>query len=88
VFGTVALALATGSAPPAPFEELWEGLEAFPAYGDEVEPAPLAVAATTALGIAPDACGLVDHGSIGDEWERARGQVSIIAGLLRQLGQT
>ena len=88
VFATVALALATGAAPPAPLEELWEGLEAFPAYGDEVEPAPLAVAATAALGIAPDACGLVDHGSIGDEWERARGQVSIIDGLLRQLGQT
>src|ERR1700674_4861168 len=34
VFATVALALATGGIPPAPAEGLWEGLEAFPAYGD------------------------------------------------------
>jgi hypothetical protein len=88
LFASVALALATGATPPAPLERLWEGLEAFPAYGDEIEPAPLAAAVTAALGIPPDAIGLVDHGPIGDEWERARGRASIIGGLLRQLGQT
>jgi hypothetical protein len=86
VFGTVALALATGAPLPAPLEQLWEGLEAFPAYDDEVEPAPLAAAAALALGISPDANGLADHGPIGDEWERSRGQISIVEGLFRQLG--
>ena len=65
---------------------LWDGLEAFAAYGDEVEPATLAAAATEALGIPPDATGLVDHDRIGDEWERSGGRVSIVALLLEQLG--
>jgi hypothetical protein len=85
VFTRTALALATGSVPPAPLERLWDGLEAFPAYGDEVEPAPLATAAAASLGIPPDATGLVDHGSIGDEWERTKGRHSIVAALLDQL---
>jgi hypothetical protein len=85
VFTRTALALATGSAPPAPLDRLWEGLEAFPAYGDEVEPAPLAAAATASIGIPPDAAGLVDHRSIGDEWERSKGRHSIVAALLEQL---
>src|SRR5215210_4357149 len=61
VFPSVALALGTDEEPVAPVEALWEGLEAFAAYGDEVEPAPLAAAATAALGIAPDAAGVADH---------------------------
>lgn len=64
---------------------IWEGLEAFAPYGDEVEPATLAQAATAALGLPPDATGLVDHERIGDEWERARGGVSIISLLLEEL---
>ena len=71
VFAAVALALATGAEPPAPVETLWEGLEAFAAYDDEVEPAPLAAAAESALGIEPDRAGLVDHEVIADEWERS-----------------
>jgi hypothetical protein len=86
LFGTVALALATGAASPAPLDQLWEGLEAFAAYGDEVEPAPLAAAAVESLGIRPDASGLADHGSLGDQWERTRGRISIIQALLDQLG--
>jgi hypothetical protein len=86
VFPTVALALATGAPPPAPLESLWEGLEAFAAYGDELEPAPLGQAAGESLGISPDAVGLADHKAIGDAWERARGRVSIVALLLDQLG--
>jgi hypothetical protein len=64
---------------------IWEGLEAFAPYGVEVEPATLAQAATTALGLPPDAVGLVDHERIGDEWERARGSVSIVGLLLEEL---
>jgi hypothetical protein len=86
VFATVGLALATGATPPAPLEELWEGLEAFAAQGDELEPATLAAAATVSLGIGPDASGLVDHGPVADEWERNRGRISIVAELFRQLG--
>ena len=85
VFAEVALALATGREPPAPLEQLWDGLEAFPAYADEGEPVPLAAAATASLGIAPDAAGLVDHVSLGDEWERSGGATSLVAGLLAQL---
>ena len=68
-----------------PLTSLWDGLECFAAYGDDVEPARLAHDATRALGRAPDACGLVDHDAIGDAWERANGNVSIIALLLEQL---
>jgi hypothetical protein len=85
VFPATALALATGGTPPAPLEELWDGLEAFAAYDDELEPGPLATAAAAALALEPDAFGLVDHESIGDEWERTRGGISIVGGLLRQL---
>jgi hypothetical protein len=85
VFESVALALATGAEPAAPLQDLWDGLEAFPAYGDEVEPAPLNAAVTEAIGLAPDGCGLVDHGSIGDDWERTHGRISVIEALLHQL---
>lgn len=85
LFAATALALATGEAPPAPLEQLWDGLEAFPAHGDEVEPAPLAAAAAASIGIAPDASGLVDHAPIGDAWEQSGGQVSIVELLLQQL---
>jgi hypothetical protein len=85
VFSTVAAALADGTHPPAPLEALWDGLEVFAAYGEEVEPATLAAAATAALDIAPDAAGLVDHQAVGDRWEHSRGATSIVADLLDQL---
>lgn len=85
VFSAVALALGTGADPPASLEDLWDGLEVFAAYGEEVEPMPLAVAAAGSLGLEPDAFGLVDHGPIADEWERTGGGVSIVEDLLRQL---
>jgi hypothetical protein len=85
VFEATALAVATGAPPPAPPETLWEGLEAFAAYGDEVEPALLRTAVAEAIGITPDACGLVDHGPIGDDWERSGGRTSIVGALLAQL---
>jgi hypothetical protein len=68
-----------------PLASLWDGLECFAAYGDEIEPATLAAAAGEVLGRPPDASGLVDHDAIGDAWERANGGVSIVALLLAQL---
>ena len=68
-----------------PLDGLWDGLEAFPAYGDEIEPARLAAVVTAALAIAPDQAGLVDHEAIGDAWERANGKVSIVGLLIDQL---
>lgn len=85
VFSAVALAFGTGADPPAALEDLWDGLEVFAAYGDEVEPMPLAVSAAESLGLEPDVFGLVDHGPIADEWERTGGGVSIVEDLLRQL---
>ena len=64
---------------------LWDGLEAFPGFGDEVEPARLAAACTESLGLAPDVFGLVNHSAPADEWERSGGQVSVVDLLLAQL---
>jgi hypothetical protein len=85
LFEAVALALGTGGAPPVPPERLWDGLEAFPAYGDETEPATLAAACDGSLGLPPDATGLVDHERVADAWERSGRRISIVAALLEQL---
>jgi hypothetical protein len=85
IFSATALALAEGQEPPLPLENLWDGLEAFPAYEEEIEPAVLAAAVAEAIGIPPDASGLVDHDVIGDEWERTAGGISIVRRLLAQL---
>lgn len=89
----VVAALSAGADPSAlalgeerrALTSLWDGLEVFAAYDDDVEPATLAHAAAAALGRSPDAAGLVDHDRIGDEWERARGRVSIVHLLLEEL---
>jgi hypothetical protein len=85
VFSATALALATDETPPAALDELWDGLEAFPAYADVIDPQSLAVAGADALGIPPDAYGLVDHERIASEWEKTNGTVSISARLFAQL---
>ena len=85
VFELTAAALATDRQPPAPLDRLWGGLEAFAAYGDEVEPAGLAQACAQVLGLPPDAAGLVDHDRLGDEWERTEGGFSIVDALLAEL---
>jgi hypothetical protein len=85
VFEATALALASDAEPPAPLTALWDGLEVFAAYDDEVEPATLSAAAVAALGLPPDACGLVDHAVVGDEWERSGGGISIVERLIAQL---
>lgn len=85
VFSATALAVATEAPLPAPLENLWDGLEAFPAYGDEIEPAPLTALVTDVLGLPPDASGLVDHQRTGDAWEKSNRRTSIINDLLAQL---
>ena len=85
LFETVADALAARRPLPAALERLWDGLEAFAAYGDEVEPATLAAACTETLGLAPDAAGLADHDRIGDDWERSGGAMSVFEALRAQL---
>ncbi len=77
-------ALALGPTTVA-LTELWEGLECFPAYGDELEPATVVRRAEELVPIAPDASGLVDHQAVGDEWERTEGSASIVELLRRQL---
>ena len=81
----MSLALGEGADPPAPVEDLWDGLEAFAAYNAEVEPATLGAATAEALGIPADACGVVDHKRIGDDWEKSGRETSIIDALLAQL---
>jgi hypothetical protein len=93
VWETVVGALAQDTHPdalplgsePFPLTRLWDGLECYAAYGDEIEPATLAAAASEVIGRPPDASGVVDHDAIGDAWERANGAVSIVALLLAQL---
>ena len=93
VWETVVSQLATGAPADAlpigdevrALTTLWDGLECFAAYGDDIEPARLAALASELLGHAPDYAGLVDHEAIGDAWERAQGNVSIIALLRDQL---
>jgi hypothetical protein len=90
---TVVAALANGADPDGiplgtehrPLGSLWDGLECFAAYGDDVEPAPLARAAGDAVGRPPAAAGLVDHDRIGTEWEHAHGTTSIVDMLLAEL---
>jgi hypothetical protein len=64
---------------------LWDGLECYVAFGDDLEPANLALQTTAALELAPDLCGLVDHQVVGDRWEQANRAVSIVQLLAEQL---
>ena len=75
--------LRAGSSPS--LDTLWDVLECFPTYGDDPEPSALAAAAGEALGVPPERFGLVDHDRIGDAWEKARGQVSVMELLRQQL---
>lgn len=68
------------------FGEIWDGLECFAPHDPEIEPAPLATAATQALGLPPDATGMVDHDRVGSAWEHAHGSVSIVEMLLDEIG--
>jgi hypothetical protein len=85
LFSSVALAIATGAEPIVGLDKLWDGLECFAAYDQTIEPQPLAANAVVSIGLEPDACGLVDHQRVADQWERTLGGVSITADLLGQL---
>jgi len=87
LFESVVFALHGGDADARAAGGLWEGLEAFPAYDAELEPAPLAAQAGATLGQPPDAFGMADHTAIGDAWERAKGDFSIVGALLEQLAR-
>jgi hypothetical protein len=67
-------------------DALWDGLECFPAYGDEMEPAAVVQRARDVLHREPDLSGLVDHDAVGDEWERTGGAISVVDLLIRELG--
>lgn len=88
VFGRVALALALAQegAQPAEPSTLWDGLEAFPAFYDEIPVDVLREVVVRTLGIEPSAVGEVDHEKIGDAWERDAGRRSVIDDLRQQLG--
>jgi hypothetical protein len=78
----------TSDAPPPRIDPatLWDGLEVFPAYVDDQIPvAALRSYAIGLLGCEPDACGVVDHESVGNAWEHSQGQRSVIADLLADL---
>ncbi len=68
-----------------PLSSLWDGLECFPAYGDDLEPATLSRRAIELLEVAPDLCGLVDHDRVADAWETTKGAISIVRLLADQL---
>jgi hypothetical protein len=68
-----------------PLTAIWDGLECYAAYGEDLEPPQLVAAATAQLARPPDRSGLVDHEAVGDAWEQANGTVSIVALLLAQL---
>jgi hypothetical protein len=68
-----------------PLTSMWDGLECYAAYGEDLEPQQLVGTATAQLGRPPDRFGLVDHDAIGDAWEHSNGDVSIVSLLLAQL---
>ncbi len=91
--GLAAAADPAGDAFPAGREQrrladVWEVLEVFPADDGPVEPAALTAAVTEVLaGRPPDAAGRVDHDRLGDVWKGRRGDFSVGAALLEQLGR-
>jgi hypothetical protein len=96
LFDLVLQALAEAEAPAQdplplgrerlPLARVWEVLEVFPAFGDDIEPRALARSAAAALGgWPPDVAGRADHDRLGDLWKGARGAFSVGAALLDQL---
>lgn len=77
-------ALPLGTTPVA-LADLWDGLECFPAYDDELEPVAVVARAAALIPVPPALSGLVDHDTVGDAWERSDGTVSIVALLTDQL---
>lgn len=65
----------------------WEGLEVFPVDEHTFSAEDFSDYCETILGIEPDKVGFVDHDSIGNEYERNNGNVSIMQLLSKQLSE-
>ena len=63
----------------------WEGLEVFPVDENTFTPETFSNYCENVFGVLPDLTGYVDHESIGNEYERASGKVSIVSLLKEQL---
>lgn len=85
LFTRVAAALHVGSPLPAAVDELWDGVECFPAFGEQVRVDAMAARGAELLGRRPDGVGVVDHAPIGDRWERSQRRTSIVSELIDAL---
>ena len=96
LFGEVLQALAEVAAPDVDalplgkerrsLSEVWEVLEVFPTFGDEVSPDVLVAVTEETVGRSPDAVGHVDHSRLGDLYKARSGDFSVGAALLAELG--
>ncbi|MGI8574737.1 MAG: hypothetical protein ACR2MA_05215 [Egibacteraceae bacterium] len=67
---------------------VWEVLEIFPTFGDELEPRAVSATVVSAIDRAADAVGYVDHDLLGDLYKGRRGDFSVGEALLAQLQVT
>ena len=68
-----------------PLSGLWEVLEVFPTFGEEIGPSALIATVEDVLGRRPDRAGHVDHGRLGDLFKGHRGNFSVGQALLDAL---
>jgi hypothetical protein len=95
VWESVVAQMSAGADPAAlhvgtevrPLASFWDGLESFTPHNPDVEPPQLAQRIAEVFPNAPDRLGLVDHEHIADQWERAGGNVSIVALLIEELSR-
>jgi len=85
LFPTIVGALARGEDPELDPATIWGGLDAAPAYRDDLDPDALADALTAVVGLRPDSFGLVDLDQLGQAWERSGGRLDVTARLLELL---
>ena len=64
---------------------MWDGLECFAAYGDDLEPAPLAQAATAASRDRPTRSASSTTSASATAWEHAAGTTSIVEMVFAEL---
>ena len=68
-----------------PLSGVWEVLEVFPTFGDDLAPATLVAVVGDILGRRPDVAGYADHERLGDLFKGRRGDFSVGAALLDAL---
>jgi hypothetical protein len=66
---------------------LWDGLEAFPAYHEEIDVGALREWVVARIGVEPTASGRANHDAIADRWERSGRQTSIVNELIAELSR-